>query len=84
MIVIPEEIPDLNEPPYRGTFQQLLSANLGKLVRIDFLVGGERVVTQSGIVDAVGVQYVVLYQPDTKTFVSGDVFGIKFVTFLPE
>jgi len=83
MIVIPEEIPDLNDAPYKGTFQQLLSANLGKLVRIDFLVG-ERIVTQTGIIDAVGVQYVVLYQPENEIFVTGDVFGIKLITFLPE
>ena len=84
MIVIPESLPDFDQPPYRGTFQQLLTANVGKLVRIDFMVGSDRTVSQTGILDAVGVQYVVLHQPESNTFVTGDVFGIKFITFLPE
>lgn len=75
---------DFNQPPYRGTFQQLLAANIGRAVKIDFQMGTGSIVSHTGIIDAVGVQYVVLCQPGKRAFVTGDIFMIKFITFLCE
>lgn len=81
-IVIPEDLPDLNEPPYRGSFMQLFLLNEGKTVKIDFLIGSSTLTSQTGIIHAVTTQYVVLYQPGRDTYVACDNFSIKFVTFL--
>lgn len=78
-IQIPPFDINLNEPPYRGSWQQLLSNNIGRAVKIDYNISGN-MISQQGTVLAVGVQYVLL---KTKTCIlSGDVFSIKFVTFL--
>ncbi len=81
-IVIPENLPDLDAQPYRGSFQQLFLLNEGKTVKIDFLVGSSTLTSQTGVVYAVTTQYVVLYQPARDTYVACDNFSIKFVTFL--
>ena len=81
-IEIPTNIPDLNEQPYRGSFQQLMEANLGRNVKIDFLVGSSNLVSQTGIIHAVATQYVVLRNMMRDTYVACDNFSIKFVTFL--
>ena len=74
---------DFNQQPYRGTFQQLLANNIGKNVRIDFQMGtGNTVTSYTGIIDAVGVQYVVLCQPGKNCYITGDIFMIKFITFI--
>ena len=81
-IEIPTNIPYLNEQPYRGSFQQLMEANLGRNVKIDFLVGSSNLVSQTGIIHAVSTQYVVLRNMMRDTYVACDNFSIKFVTFL--
>ena len=76
---IPETGLYLNEPPSRGSWQQLLSNNIGRTVKIDYNVSSN-LVTQQGVILAVGVQYVLL---KNKGFIaSGDIFSIKFVTFM--
>lgn len=77
------DMPDLNEPPYRGSHQQLLANNIGKAVKIDYVVGTGAMYSQSGIIYAVGVQYVVLSQPGKDIYTTGDIFSIKFMTFYP-
>lgn len=79
----PETGLDFNQPPYRGTYQQLLAANIGRTVKIDFQMSGG-MASQTGVIDAVGVQYVVLRQPGRSAYVAGDIFMIKFITFLCE
>lgn len=81
-IEIPTNTPDLNEQPYRGSFQQLFQANIGRPVKIDFLVGSSNLVSQSGIIHAVTSQYVVLRNIARETYVACDNYSIKFVTFL--
>ncbi len=81
-IVIPENLPDLDAQPFRGSFQQLFLMNVGKSVRIDFLVGSSNTVSQTGIIYAVTSQYVVLRQPARDAYVVCDAYSIKFVTFL--
>ena len=81
-IVIPENLPDIDDQPYRGSFQQLFMANVGKRVRIDFLIGSSNMTSQTGVIYAVTTQYVVLRNISQDSYVACDNFSIKFVTFL--
>lgn len=70
-----------DEAPYIGTFQQVLSMNLGKPVRIDCVIGSTTTVSYTGVIHEVGRQYVALMQP-TDCCVMVDIYSVKFVTFL--
>ena len=70
-----------NSVAYQGAMQQILSENTGELVSVDFLIGTQETVTKRGILYAVGVSYIVLYNPENDTYVVCDLFAIKFVTF---
>lgn len=72
---------DFNTPAMEGSMQQFLADNLGQYVVIEFLVGTQNAVTKSGILYAVGTSVVTLYQELSQTFVTCDIFSIKFVTF---
>lgn len=61
--------------------QQFLADNLGEYVVIEFLVGTQTTTTKAGILYAVGTSVVTLYQELSQTFVTCDMFSIKFVTF---
>lgn len=72
---------DFDTPAMEGSMQQFLSENLGQYVVIEFLVGTQNAVTKAGILYAVGTSVVTLYQELSQTFVTCDLFSIKFVTF---
>lgn len=71
----------MDSPGLEGSFQQVLAANLGHYVQIDFLVGIQTLVRRSGIIYAVGRSFVVLYDETNRNFVMCDVFSAKFVAF---
>lgn len=71
----------MDSPGLEGSFQQVLAANLGHYVQIDFLVGIQTLVRRSGIIYAVGRSFVVLYDETNQNFVMCDVFSAKFVAF---
>lgn len=71
----------MDSPGLEGSFQQVLSDNLGRYVQIDFLVGVQTLVRRSGIIYAVGRSFVVLYDETNRNFVMCDVFSAKFVAF---
>lgn len=72
---------DFDTPAMEGSMQQFLADNLGQYVVIEFLVGTQNAVTKAGILYAVGTSVVTLYQELSQTFVTCDIFSIKFVTF---
>ncbi len=71
----------MDSPGLEGSFQQVLSENLGRYVQIDFLVGVQTLVRRTGIIYAVGRSFVVLYDETNQNFVMCDVFSAKFVAF---
>lgn len=73
--------PDFDNDAYRGSLQQMLSQNLGELVRCDFLIGSSQVVSKAGVLYAVNEKYLILYQEYNETYVVCDIFNLKFVTF---
>lgn len=72
---------DFDTPAMNGSMQQFLSENLGQYVAIEFLVGTQALTTKAGVLYAVGTSVVTLYQELSQTFVTCDIFSVKFVTF---
>lgn len=75
----PEE--DFDTEAMQGSMQQFLSENLGTYVVIEFLIGTQTIVRKEGVLYAVGRSVVTLYEELSQTFVTCDIFSVKFVTF---
>ena len=73
--------PQSNEDVLYGSLQETLADNIGYYVEIDFLIGTSNIVTRGGILYAVGVNYVTLYQDLEDRYVMCDLYSVKFVTF---
>ncbi len=58
-----------------------LRTQIGKTVRVEFLIGTGTLVDKFGKLLAVGANYLVLRQAETDDIVVCDFFTIKFVTF---
>lgn len=74
-------VQDFNTPAMAGSLQQFLADNIGQYVVVEFLVGTSELVTKAGVLYAVGTSVMTLYQELTQTFITCDMFSIKFVTF---
>lgn len=72
---------DFNTPAMQGSVQQFLSDNLGEFVVVEFLIGTQTMVQKAGILYAVGTSVLTLYDEVNQTFVTCDIFSVKFVTF---
>ena len=72
---------DFNTPAMQGSFQQVLSENLGQYVVVEFLIGTQNMVRKFGVLYAVGSSFLTLYEEESQTFVVCDMFSVKFVTF---
>lgn len=76
-------ITDINSPEvltnniYTPAF---LREYLGKLVRVEFLIGTNNLVDRVGILEDVGVSYILLRSIESNTLVYCDIYAIKFVT----
>lgn len=72
---------NFNTPAMQGSMQQFLSDNLGTYVVIEFLIGTQSVTRKAGVLYSVGTSVVTLYEEISQTYVTCDIFSIKFVTF---
>ncbi len=72
---------NFDTPAMEGSMQQFLADNIGQYVVVEFLMGTNRLTTKSGVLYAVGTSVLTLYEELTQTFVTCDMFSIKFVTF---
>lgn len=57
-----------------------LRENIGKLMRIEFLIGTNNLVDRIGILEDVGVSYVLLRSLESGTLLYCDIYSIKFIT----
>lgn len=57
-----------------------LRQQIGKLVRIEFLIGTNNLVDRIGILEDVGASYILLRSLESNTTVFADIYSIKFVT----
>ena len=57
-----------------------LRQQIGKIVRVEFLIGTNNLVDRIGILEDVGVSYILLRSIESNTLVYCDLYSIKFVT----
>lgn len=58
-----------------------LRTQIGKKVRVEFLIGTGTLVDKSGTLLGVGANYIVINQSETDDIIVCDFFSIKFITF---
>lgn len=57
-----------------------LREQIGKLIRVEFLIGTNNLTDRTGILEDVGVSYIVLRAIDSGNLLYCDIYSIKFVT----
>lgn len=80
----PADLPDLNEPPFRGSFNQLFNANIGRIATVEYISGNGEIRAQTGIIENVSTKWVSLRNLHNNTRMVGDLFAVRFITFLCE
>ena len=80
-INIPPE-QNFNTAAMNGSLQQFLADNLGEYVIVEFLVGTQTMTQKAGVLYAVGSSVLTLYEEVSQTFITCDIFSVKFVTFV--
>ncbi len=56
-----------------------LRENIGKLMRVEFLIGTDSLVDRIGILEDVGVSYILLRSIESGNMLYCDIYSIKFV-----
>lgn len=57
-----------------------LRENLGKLMRVEFLIGTNNLVDRTGILIDVGASYILLRALESDVVTYADIYSIKFIT----
>ena len=57
-----------------------LSENIGKLMRVEFLIGTDTLVDRTGISVDVGASYILLRALESDVITYCDIYAIKFIT----
>ena len=57
-----------------------LREQIGKLIRVEFLIGTSNLTDRTGILEDVGVSYILLRAIDSGNLLYCDIYSIKFVT----
>ncbi len=70
-----------DSPEMIGSIQRILASAIGTYVVIEFLIGTEAMMRKQGILYLVGTSYVTLYDDVARTFITCDLFAIKFVYY---
>ncbi|WP_434303986.1 alginate lyase [Clostridium botulinum] len=60
--------------------QGFLKTQIGKRVKIDFLIGTNMFIDKEGTLVGVGISYVLIDEVDTNHLIMADMYSIKFVT----
>lgn len=64
--------------------QGFLRTQIGKRMRITFLLGTNMIQDRNGTLEKVGISYVIIKDLDTVTSTLCDIYSIKFVTIFPD
>lgn len=86
MVPMPGEAESMNPEPTTetvisdtGYLQGYLKTLIGRTMRVSFLIGTGLLIDRVGILQDVGISYIVLQQIDTNIRVVCDLYSIKFV-----
>ena len=66
---------------YQTSWKSLLAQNLGRYVVVSFLMGTQQSVVAEGVLYEIGNDYLVLYQPVRDSYITADLYSVKFVEF---
>ncbi|MCB2294436.1 hypothetical protein LGK95_13045 [Clostridium algoriphilum] len=66
----------INNPLYT---QGWLIAHIGKYIKIEFLIGSNMLIDREGILQEVGISYIIIKETGTNDLVLCDIYSIKFV-----
>lgn len=77
MDIIPPVSPIINNPLYN---QGWLKTQIGKYMTINFLLGTDTYQDRSGILQEVGISFIVIKDATTNDLTMCDIYSIKFVT----
>lgn len=73
-----QNVPEtLKNPIYTPGF---LRQQIGKLMRVEFLIGTNNLVDRIGILEQVGASYILLRSFENDSLVYCDIYSIKFIT----
>jgi len=64
-----------------SSLRGLLAQNLGCYVTATFLAPGGQTAVREGLLESVGSDCVVLYQPQSDSYVAGDLYALRLVEF---
>jgi hypothetical protein len=74
----PEQMPvTVSSPLYTPGF---LRTQIGKRMRVEFLIGTNNLTDRSGTLVAVGASYIIIRLVDSDDLMLCDIYSIKFVT----
>ncbi|HEY8804807.1 MAG TPA: hypothetical protein VIM42_06825 [Clostridium sp.] len=73
---IPPTTSIINNPLYN---QGWLKTQIGKFISIDFLIGN-MYIDRQGVLQEVGISYIIIKESGTNDIVMCDIYSIKFVT----
>ncbi|HEY8891285.1 MAG TPA: alginate lyase [Clostridium sp.] len=68
--------PIINDPLYN---QGWLKTQIGKYIKIEFLIGSNIFIDREGVLQEVGISYIVIKESGTNDLVMCDIYSIKFV-----
>ncbi len=74
----PEETQNGVDPE---TIQEVIALSVGSYVVVEFLIGTNNIVRKEGVLTAVGVSWLLLYDESSGTSVVCDMYSVKFVTY---
>ena len=66
------------------TLQEMLAESVGRYVVCELLIGTQGMRVQMGLLTTVGQSFFILFNEDTNTQTSCDMYSLKFITFFPE
>ncbi|MGE4354331.1 MAG: hypothetical protein AB7D36_09630 [Oscillospiraceae bacterium] len=79
-------LPDTQQGPppstEKGFIPYYLTTLIGKNVRAEFIIGNNQYVDKTGIMHEVGINYFVLHDVNSNTYIMCDLYSVKFVTSL--
>ena len=84
---VPNDMDTMPGPPPvtdRGYIPNYLARNKGKFVNAEFIVGSNQFVDKSGVIKEVGINYFVLYDPNSRTDTMCDLYSVKFVSMVTD
>lgn len=63
------------------TIQEIIALSVGSYVVVEFLIGTNNIVRREGVLTAVGVSWLLLYDERNGTSQVCDMYSVKFVTY---